>query len=183
MLKLYVPPKEWFDEKKNEFVSFDGAELKLEHSLAAIAEWEMKWEKSFLKNYSDKKITKVEFLDYVRCMTLNEVNGLVYLSLSNKNIQEIGAYLGKRNTATWFSQKEGPQKRNSETITSELIYYWMTEYGIPFSCDKWNFNRLMTLIEVCNRKNASTKKRDSKSILADQARLNAERRKRLNTSG
>lgn len=180
MLKIHVPAKEWFDEKNNEFISFDGADLELEHSLLAISEWESKWNKPFLSN--DKK-TKVEFIDYIRCMTVNKVDKLTYLSLTNKNVEAVSKYLEEKRTATWFSQKKNTPKHSGEAITSELIYYWMVECGIPFSCEKWNFNRLMTLIEVCNRKNAPQKKRSPNDILAEQARLNAERRKRLNTKG
>lgn len=180
MLKIHVPAKEWFDEKNNEFISFDGADLELEHSLLAISEWESKWNKPFLSN---EKKTKVEFIDYIRCMTVNKVDKLTYLSLTSKNVEAVSKYLEEKRTATWFSKKKNTPKHGGEAITSELVYYWMVETGIPFSCDKWNFNRLMTLIEVCNRKNAPQKKRSPNDILAEQARLNAERRKRLNTKG
>lgn len=180
MLKLRVQSKEWFDEKKSEFITFDGADLELEHSLKAIREWEGKWERPF---FSDKQMTKAEFIDYVRCMTLNKVDKLAYLSLSNANVREIQKYLEKKHTATWFSNKQNTPKRRNETVTAELVYYWMTELGIPYTCESWNFNTLMTLIEVCNRKNAKPSKRNSSDILSEQAKLNAERRKRLNTKG
>lgn len=180
MLKLHVAPKEWYNESKNEFVYFEGADLELEHSLSSIAEWEDKWEKPFI---SEKNKTKAEFIDYIRCMTLNKVDKLAYLSLTKQDVDAVQKYIDAKHTATWFSKKQQPNKKSNEAITSELIYYWMVEYGIPFSCDKWNFTHLMTLIEVCNRKNASPKKRSRNDILAEQARMNAERRKRLNTKG
>lgn len=180
MLKIHVPPKEWYDEKRNEFISFDGADIELEHSLYSISEWESKWEKPFAK---DSAMKRVEFLDYVRCMALNKVDKLAYLSLTNKNVADINNYIKARHTATWFQKTNAPNGRRSETITSELVYYWMIEHGIPFSCDRWNFNRLMTLIEVCNRKNSKPGKRNQNDMLLEQHRLNMERRKRLNTNG
>lgn len=180
MLKIHIQPKEWFDEKTCEFISFDGADLELEHSLKAIREWEGKWEKPFV---SDNKQTKAEFLDYIRCMTLNSVDKLAYLSLTNKDIELVRKYIDAKHSATFFKKKQNTPKRRGDTVTCELVYYWMVEYGIPFTCETWNFNTLMALIEVCNRKNAPQKKRSPNDILAEQARVNAERRKRLNTKG
>ena len=85
-------------------------------------------------------------------------------------------------TATTFSEdRNGP--KNREIITSEIIYYWMISLGIPPEYQKWHLNRLITLIKVCNIKNAPPKKRGKRDLMSRNAALNAARRNQLNTKG
>ena len=85
-------------------------------------------------------------------------------------------------TATTFSKKESPARK--QIITSEIIYYWMINYGIPFECAKWHLNQLMTLIEVCARKNAPLRQHNKKGSRSKQwSDLNKARRAKLGTSG
>ena len=85
-------------------------------------------------------------------------------------------------TATTFSaDKKG--KTNRERVTSELIYYWMITLNIPFECQKWHLNRLLTLIRVCNIKNQPPKKMSKKQIMSRNSALNAARRQQLNSKG
>ena len=180
MLLIEIPIPEGWDEVKEEFVPAEVKTLSLEHSLVSLSKWESKWNKPFLGK--DEK-TFEETLDYIKCMTLTKnVGPSVYEHLTSENIKQINEYIGAKMTATTFSQEPGG-KKNSEIITSELIYYWMIALQIPFECQKWHLNRLLTLIRVCNIKNQPPKKMSRREIMSRNAALNAARRKQLNTNG
>lgn len=180
MLRITIPAEEKWDESKQEFVYSEGQTLRLEHSLVSLSKWESKWKKAFL---TKKDKTYEETLDYIKCMTLTQnVDPDVYLHLTNKNIEEINAYISDPMTATYFSD-EGQKKGSNEIVTAELIYYWMIALNIPLECQKWNLNRLLALIRVCEIKNSPPKKRSRKEIMSRNAALNAARRKKLNSKG
>ena len=182
MLQITIPAVEVFDERTNEFKSvIEEQTLQLEHSLVSLSKWESKWNKAFLSHTA--KITEEETLDYIKCMTITQhVKPEVYTYLTNDNIRQINEYISAPMTATYFS--EDPAKKGGrEVVTSELIYYWMIALNIPFECQKWHLNRLLTLIRVCNIKNAPPKKRSKKDIMSRNAKLNAARRKQLNSKG
>lgn len=182
MLQITVPAVEVFDERTNEFNSvMEEQTLQLEHSLVSLSKWESKWNKAFLSHTT--KITEEETLDYIKCMTITQhVKPEVYTYLTNDNIRQINEYISAPMTATYFSD-DASKKGGREVVTSELIYYWMIALNIPFECQKWHLNRLLTLIRVCNIKNAPPKKRSRKDILSRNAQLNAARRQQLNTRG
>lgn len=180
MLQITTPTIELWDETKSEFVYQKGQTLQLEHSLISIAKWESKWHKAFL---TKKEKSFEETIDYIRCMTLTpNVKPEVYDLLTDEIIDQIDSYISDSMTAVYFSEDNSP-KRSSDTVTSELIYYWMISLNIPFECQKWHLNRLLALIRVCELKNTSPKKRSKREIMAQNAALNAARRKRLNTKG
>lgn len=180
MLRITVPDREYWDERKQEFVNVKGGELKLEHSLVSIAKWESKWNKSFL--HTNEK-TDEETIDYVRCMSLSQnVSKDIYENLSPQNIMDIKNYINAPMTATVFADT-GDNGTNREVVTAELIYYWMIAYNIPFECQKWHINRLLTLVRVCGIKNNPPKKMSKGEIMRRNAALNAQRRKQMNTKG
>ena len=180
MLEIIVPAKEQWDEYNQEFIITKEQTLKLEHSLVSLSKWESKWCKPFL---SKEGKTREEIIDYIKCMTLTQnVDENVYNGLTNSNIEQINRYIDAPMTATWFNE-EKTNKPNREQITSELIYYWMVALNIPFECQKWHLNRLITLIKICNIKNQKPKKRSRREIMSQNAALNAARRKRLNSKG
>lgn len=184
MLKIVVPATqlgEQFDEKTSEFIPIMTKEqtLQLEHSLVSLSKWEAKWHKPFL---SKERRTPEESIDYVRCMTLTQnVDPNVYKALTPRLLAEVSAYIDASMTATTFSKRGN--KPSYEIVTSELIYYWMVSYQIPFECQKWHLSRLLTLINVCNVKNAPQKKMSRQEVMSRNRALNAARRKKLNTRG
>ena len=181
MLKIEIPltPEEW-DPEKEEFVPPKMYELSLEHSLVSISKWESKWCKPFL---SANAKTAEETLDYIKCMTLTKnVKAEVYEHLTQENVDEIQRYIEAPMTATTFTEDKN-SKTNKEIVTAELIYYWMVALQIPPEYQKWHLNRLLTLIRVCNIKNAPPKKMSKRDIMSRNAALNASRRKQLNSRG
>ena len=180
MLTIHIPKTELWDENQQIFLQSKEYTLQLEHSLVSISKWESRWQKPFLTK-SPKTLD--ETVDYVRCMTVNKnVDQDAYAFLSNENINTINRYIDSPMSATCFSEhRTGPVNR--EQVTSELIYYWMVALNIPFECQKWHLNRLLTLIRICNIKNQPPKKRSRNEILSRNAAINAARRKQYNTSG
>lgn len=182
MLEIEVGSMELYDEQKNEFVSTEKTILHLEHSLISISKWESKWHKPFLSSSKEDRRTSEEMLDYIKCMTINKsVDPNVYLALSSDNIRSIKEYINDPMTATTITDRPGAPLRR-EIITAELIYYWMVSFGIPFECEKWHINKLITLIKVCSEKN-NPKKMNNAAILAQNRELNEARKKALKTRG
>lgn len=183
MIKVVIPEQELFDESTETFINIKETELELEHSLLSLSEWESKWHKPFLGK-EDKTLN--EILDYIRCMTIRkDVDDKIYQYLPRSVMEKILDYIEDPMTATWFSktEKEKSGIPKKETITSEIVYYWMVTLGIPFQCEKWHLNRLITLIRVINIKNGPTKKMNKKDMLSRNAKLNAARRAKHRSRG
>ena len=181
MLQITIPEQEFWDEKEEQFITKKELTLTLEHSLVSISKWEAKWHKAFLGK-EEKTVEQV--LDYIKCMTLTQnVSPDIYDRLSSENIEEIKNYINNPYTATVIYEDPNAPKTSRETITSELVYYWMIALGIPVEFQKWHLNRLLTLIRVCEIKNKPPKKMSQRQIMSRNAALNAARRQKLGTKG
>ena len=181
MLRITIPAIELYDEVNEEFISSKEQHLQLEHSLVSLSKWEAKWCKPFL---SKEKKTFEETVDYVKCMTLTQnVDPKAYGAINEKIINEINDYIYAKMSATILPVDDTKGPKNNEIITSELIYYWMVSFNIPFECQKWHLNRLLMLINVCNIKNKPAKKTSQKEIMSRNRALNEKRRAEMNTKG
>lgn len=179
MLIITIPESEYYDESNEEFIIYKEQVLQLEHSLVSISKWESKWCKPFLSR--DDKPAE-EIIDYVRCMTITQnVAPDVYYRLTENNLTEINKYIDSPMTATTFH--DDSRGGNRDIITSEIIYYWMVTFNIPFECQKWHLNRLLTLIRVCNIKSNPPKKMSKNEILRRNRELNEARKQSLKTRG
>jgi len=186
MLTIVIPEQEAFNEKLEKFVKAGPYTLKLEHSLLSLQKWESKHHKYFI---DAEGLSPEEILDYIRCMTLNQVDNNVYDFLTKENIEEIMEYIKDPMTATFFYEDPNKPKpiRKKEVITAECIYSSMILLGIPVDIfEKRHLNHLLTLIRVCNEKqNPDSNK--GKASQQDMAKyysdLNKARKAKLHTRG
>lgn len=177
---ITIPGRDLFDPNTKRFITVKTQKLVLEHSLISISKWEAKWHKPYLSR--DEK-TNEENIDYIRCMCLTQnVDPNVFYALDPKSAKIISDYISDPMTGTTFHNQD--KRHGREIITNELIYFWMTQFGIPFDpCEKWHLNHLMTLINVAAIKNQPSKKMGKKDILSRNAALNAQRRARFGSLG
>lgn len=181
MLKLLVKGVELFDQDRSEFITSEDIEVEFEHSLASLSKWEEK-HKVPLMDKGEK--TPEQMLDYFRCMTLtSDVPTDVYSRLSVAQIHALNEYIGASVTATTVFEGPGKKKTNTEKITAELIYYWMVSFQIPFECQHWHLDKLLTLIKVCNVKNNAGKEVSKEDRMAWMKEQNALRQAQSGTNG
>lgn len=180
MLTIIIKGDEVWDENKEEFSTINDVVLDLEHSLLSLSKWESKHQKPFLAGGAR---TVEEVYDYLKCMIITPgIDPDVLNRCPEVTINEIRDYIESTQSATTFGMM--PERRgHGETITSELIYFWMVEYKIPFEVERWHLNRLFSLIRICNIKKSPPKKMSRHEILQRNRELNAQRRAQYGTSG
>lgn len=184
--RINIEPRELWDENKEEFVYVpSGQYLIIEHSLSSLAKWEEKYEKPFIDDKNQKTVE--ETLDYIKMMTLNDVDDSIYEMLSKKNIEDIKKYMDAKMTATTINKKtKGNNGQAPRIVTAELLYYWMFAQSIPIECEHWHLNKLITLIEVSSIENDpdknKKKKMTSSELTARRIEMEA-RRKKYHTNG
>lgn len=180
MLEIYVPPSEMWSEENAQFIYTRGQTLKLEHSLISISKWESHYKKPFL----DSRLSRDEVIYYTKCMTLNSgIDESTYYALTSENVKKIQDYIADPMTATIINEYSNKRASSHEFITSELIYYWMIANQIPFECQKWHINRLLTLIRICTAKQQTGNKMSEKETLNSYRALNKARRAKMKSSG
>lgn len=192
-MKITIPENEYFDDDLQEFITEPEIEIEFEHSLYTVARWESKYKKPFIGR-DDTGLSSDEMLEYIKIMSdyaLDEKT-LERITRDNDIGQLLKEYIQDPHTATTISEKKAVVHGKSfqkEVVTSELIYFNMIHFGIPFECQHWHLNRLLTLIRVCGIKEAeinSGKKSGSigaNQILKQNADLNRARRAAMNTRG
>lgn len=173
---------EFFNEKTSTFINLPKVTIKMEHSLYTISKWESKHHKSF---FSKREKTTEEVVDYMRIMIIEpeniDLNIFSYIINDKEFFSKVSEYINDSMTATYF--REGQNVRSSEVVTSELLYYQMFSFQIPYDLHHWHINRLVALIKVFNIKNSPPKKRSMTSIMKEYDALNEARKKQLGTKG
>lgn len=171
MLKIQLT-SESFDQVNNTFTYDPIKELTFEHSLVSLSKWEAKHEIPFL---GDTERSDEQTLDYIRMMCLDELSDEDLQLMTRSNFEELNKYITSKQSATWFTEEQ-ERKHSSQAITAEIIYYWMVALQIPFECQYWHLNRLITLIRVTNEKQTPPKKTSKADNMRRHASLNASRR-------
>jgi len=181
VLRIVLGGEEQWDAEDEVFVYAPSTIVKLEHSLAALSKWAGKFEKPFLTE-EDKNNEVVLF--YIECMIVDvEDTSSILRQLTQEHIDEIQRYIDSKQTATWFT--ETPKTRSTQTITTELIYYWMSVAGIDISWENQHLNRLFTLLRVhsAQSEHAANAGKKKKLTADDAARRMAENKRRREMYG
>jgi hypothetical protein len=179
MLTIVVEERELYNEATSEILTQPSFTLELEHSLVSLSKWESIFEKPFL---AETPKTQEELIRYVECMILDSSGQVDLNQIGTTEWTKITEYIGSNQTATTFGElPEKPKK--AETITSELIYYWLVIFTIPFEVEKWHLNRLFALIRICNLKNQKPTKKSKSELAQDYRTLNQQRKAKYNTKG
>jgi len=180
MLKLIIKCTELFDEATETFSDSDDIVLELEHSLVSLSKWESEYQKPFL---GPGEKTPDEILAYIKAMIITpDYPENVLEKFNRAAFLKINDYIDSKQSATTFGEMP-KQTGRREVITSELIYYWMVAFNIPFECERWHLNRLFSLIRICNVKQSKPKKMSRNELAQRNRDLNAQRRAQLNSSG
>lgn len=179
MLKISLGT-EFFDEIEQRFCLIDPVTIKLEHSLLSLSKWESKFEIPFLGR---EEKTPDQVMAYVRCMLLDDSDYVYLDKFTQTDILKVTNYIESKQTATFFSEIGSKKQTRPETITSELIYFWMFSFQIPKECESWHLNKLFALIRVFNIKNSKPEKMSKNDIAARNRALNEQRKAQLKTNG
>lgn len=182
MLTLTIPGEELWDEESEKFCYTEETVLEFEHSLVSLSKWEAKFRKPFL---TPTQKTEEEMLGYIEAMLTTPGVAPEALSvLSQEHLDALGEYINDPMTGTTLSNiPESKNTRTSERISSELIYFWMSQYQIDMACEHWHLNRLFTLIRVHHAKTQKPQKMSKQKHVQTMAEINAQRKANLGTSG
>lgn len=184
MLELEFNGVRYFNEKTEEIVTVPYTKYELEHSLLSVFHWESKWKRSFLKilempemeKISNQELTEM-LIDYIGYMIVSyegELETYRKVPISEIDFAKVLTYINDSQTATTIHDAS-PKRAAKQILTAEYIYGLMVNLRIPFECQTWHLNRLLTLISVVNIQRDPGKKRSKRDTIAEYAKLNQQR--------
>lgn len=176
MLELEIVFEEGFKAETNEFIATKSETIQLEHSLFSLSKWEAKWEIAF---YGRDEKTNEQLADYIRMMVLSDISFDIVEFIKPAQIAEINEYINSKQTASWFAEDNRPGRRgarNTRVTTSDLLYAYMASMRIPFECQHWHINRLLTLIRIIDLENQPKKNMPRRDSVASHRSINQARR-------
>lgn len=173
MLVLHLNSEEYWDESKSEFTVLPDKEYHFNHCLKSIAKWESLTGKVFLSKYEKHNSDDIKL--YIRCMCDSDISDKEIYALLWNYGADIKKYLETKQSATVVNLRTNTSA-NRDTLTSEVIYYYMAAAMIPFECDTWHISRLLALLEVAAAKSQPDKQMSRRAIYEQNALLNKARR-------
>lgn len=176
--------QEYYNGDTNEFENDEIGVVRFEYSLKALYEWEAKWKKPFLTENSSGNLSDRELLDFYMLMALDPIKERAF---TDDVMMKISAYIGDSTTATTFNSFDNGQSGNRDNrgkvYTAEELYAMMISANVPLEFENRNLNRLLVIIRVIHSHNNPPKKMSQQDIMAQNKRLNAERKAKLKSKG
>lgn len=154
--------------------------LQFEHSLLSLSKWESRTKTPFLT--TAPKDTS-QLIDYFQDMLLTEIDSSIVYRLSPDQLEDLSKYMNTPQTASSVPKNPSKSGASPETVTSELIYYWMTALEIDWAAESWHLTRLMMLIEITNFKRQPEKKADPKQMYQNWNEINERNKALFGTDG
>lgn len=189
-ITITLEGKQLFDQKTQSFLPKPKSKtVRLEHSLISVSKWEEQTRRKFFSKLSGPNTTE-DILFYIQCMSLDgPIDEQLLLCISQSEMTRVMLYINENRTATTFRSLPEEHSSNS-ALTSEVIYYYMAAFQLPWYAEKWHLSRLLALIRVANSKQNSGGKKGKKPSTANYAnkfnyysQLNARNKAALHTSG
>lgn len=166
-IKKYVD--EQWDEINEKFILGKNIDIDFEYSLDAISKWESKYCKPFL-TCGEK--TAEELLYLIECMIVDEKLTKYVVYLNNDDMDTIGNYISRSQSAATFEDDEAGITQH---ITSETMWWWIIECGLPQEASKWHLSRLISLVTTISRRRNPPKKVSETDTAIKWAMMNERR--------
>ena len=179
MLTIQFNEVEYYDDETEEFRSYPQKIVSFEFSLKSVYEWETKYKIPFLS--SGLNGTAFEMLDFYLMMTKDKTLSIDYLTEPFAEV--LWNYTQESMSATTFSQNGNKMNGSGKVYTSEELYALMFLNGIPIDFEDRNLNRLLIILRIISVYSSPPEKMSQQDILAQNTRLNAERKAKYNTEG
>lgn len=184
MYKLTIYPRRGFNQTTWEFYEVGPKKPvthRLEHSLISITKWESRTRRRFLFKKEMPSSNK-DWLVYISCMSLDgDLKDDEIAGITKQQIKDVVKYITTSQSATTFKKKK--RHGQSQVLSSELIYYYMGQFNLPWHAEKWHLSRLLSLIEIANEKGQPAQKMSDRNVLKQNAELNRMRRNAMHTKG
>ena len=162
---------------------FPTVKLEFEHSLVSVSKWEAIYKRPFF-GHEDK--TEEETEVYYRAMLLTKDPPSNFYSrlVGTPNFGVIADYINSNQHGTLFREEATPPKSKQEIVSSELIYYWLVQFQIPFQpVESWHLSKLMALVKVAGLKQSKPKKMSTQERAAQMRAINEQRRRESGSAG
>jgi hypothetical protein len=162
---------------------YPSTKLTFEHSLVSVSKWEAIVKRPFF-GHEEKTAEDTEI--YYRCMLLTEDPPANFYQrlVGTPQFQEIADYINTDQHGTKFREEPTPPKSKQEIVSSELIYYWLVQFQIPFQpTETWHLSKLMALVKVAGLKQSKPKKMSAQERAAQMRALNEQRRRETGSAG